>query len=149
MKEIMPRVKADEFLAYQTLVSWNMLGVIAREIKSGAVYQNAEIQRLQEYLDSPTPALAQSGAAHSAPESKTADAVGATPETAIRAGDERTAEPEPGYYERMQQAVILNQKLAQKIRSEGLDNRDGVVWNLVKQSLVEKLAITNPRFGLD
>lgn len=57
MKDIMPKVKSDEFLAYKTLVSWNMLGVIAREMKLGENYLNQEIIRLSELFDETTPDL--------------------------------------------------------------------------------------------
>jgi len=35
MKEVLPAVKDSDSLSYKTLVSWNMLGVIAREFKDG------------------------------------------------------------------------------------------------------------------
>lgn len=35
MKEILPVVEQKEDLAYKTLVGWNMLGVLAREIEIG------------------------------------------------------------------------------------------------------------------
>ncbi|PJZ84385.1 hypothetical protein [Leptospira harrisiae] len=34
MKELLPKLEGDELLSYKTLVSWNMLGVIARETES-------------------------------------------------------------------------------------------------------------------
>ncbi|MCB1177158.1 MAG: hypothetical protein KDK36_06215 [Leptospiraceae bacterium] len=52
MKEVMPAVKSNDLLSYKTLVSWNMLGVISREIKLGEVYLNEELKRLKEYLTS-------------------------------------------------------------------------------------------------
>ena len=33
IKEVLPFVKEEDALAYKTLVSWNMLGVVARELK--------------------------------------------------------------------------------------------------------------------
>lgn len=35
IKEVLPFVKEEDALAYKTLVSWNMLGVVARELKNG------------------------------------------------------------------------------------------------------------------
>lgn len=35
IKEVLPFVKEQDALAYKTLVSWNMLGVVARELKNG------------------------------------------------------------------------------------------------------------------
>ncbi|MBS0617712.1 MAG: hypothetical protein JSR44_05950 [Spirochaetes bacterium] len=34
LKDILPFVKEEDMLAYKTLVSWNMLGVVARELKN-------------------------------------------------------------------------------------------------------------------
>ncbi|MBX7058044.1 MAG: hypothetical protein K1X75_08245 [Leptospirales bacterium] len=46
MKDIMPRVKDQELLSFKTLVSWNMLGVLAREARSGEDSLNSELGRL-------------------------------------------------------------------------------------------------------
>lgn len=35
IKEVLPFVKDQDMLAYRTLVSWNMLGVVSRELKNG------------------------------------------------------------------------------------------------------------------
>jgi len=35
IKEVLPFVKEEDMLAYKTLVSWNMLGVVGRELKGG------------------------------------------------------------------------------------------------------------------
>lgn len=50
MKEVMPFVRENDALSYKTLVSWNMLGVVAREIKSGESKLGDEISRLSRYL---------------------------------------------------------------------------------------------------
>ncbi|MDF3820752.1 DUF6285 domain-containing protein [Leptospira sp. 96542] len=34
MKDLLPKLEGDDLLSYKTLVSWNMLGVISREIES-------------------------------------------------------------------------------------------------------------------
>jgi hypothetical protein len=52
IKEIMPAVKHSDLLSYKTLVSWNMLGVISRELRLGEVYLNQELKRLKEFLKS-------------------------------------------------------------------------------------------------
>ena len=48
MKEVMPAVENDDGLAYKTLVSWNMLGVVSREIRQNEPRQNAELERLSK-----------------------------------------------------------------------------------------------------
>lgn len=34
MKDVLPAIKKDDLLSYKTLVSWNMLGIISREIQT-------------------------------------------------------------------------------------------------------------------
>ncbi len=50
IKEVMPFVKENDALSYKTLVSWNMLGVVSRELKFGEHKLNEEIVRLSSYL---------------------------------------------------------------------------------------------------
>jgi hypothetical protein len=50
IKEVMPFVKENDALSYKTLVSWNMLGVVSRELKYGEHKLNEEIVRLSSYL---------------------------------------------------------------------------------------------------
>ncbi|EMN46271.1 DUF6285 domain-containing protein [Leptospira weilii] len=51
MKEILPQFKDKEFLSYKTLVSWNMLGVVSREIRSGEELLDKELSRLVGILN--------------------------------------------------------------------------------------------------
>ncbi|EKR63571.1 MULTISPECIES: DUF6285 domain-containing protein [Leptospira] len=51
MKEILPQFKDKEFLSYKTLVSWNMLGVVSREIRSGEELLDKELGRLVGILN--------------------------------------------------------------------------------------------------
>ena len=41
----------------------------------------------------------------------------------------------------------LNEKLTDYIRKKKIANEDSALWSLVKESLNEKLKISNPRFG--
>lgn len=50
MKDVLPRLKENDLLAYKTLVSWNMLGVLARESRSGDELLNKELGRLASLL---------------------------------------------------------------------------------------------------
>ena len=54
IKEVMPFVKENDALSYKTLVSWNMLGVVSRELKYGEQKLNEEINRLSAYLKTNT-----------------------------------------------------------------------------------------------
>ena len=46
IKEVLPFVKDEDALAYKTLVSWNMLGVVSRELKNGRPLLQQDIQLL-------------------------------------------------------------------------------------------------------
>ncbi len=47
MKDILPIVKDQDFIAYKTLVSWNMLGIIVREIRNSPLPEKREEERRQ------------------------------------------------------------------------------------------------------
>jgi hypothetical protein len=113
IKEIAPKLENDEFLSYKTLVSWNMLGVVIRELKLGEKFLNEEIKNLSLFLKNP-----------------------------ISVSDF-------SYPEKLEIASNLTRELAQMIRKGKIEKDNDEVWNLVKQSLKEKLTITNPRFSLE
>lgn len=56
MKDLLPKLEGDDLLSYKTLVSWNMLGVIARETESSELDSdwnrilnlNLKISKLEE-----------------------------------------------------------------------------------------------------
>jgi len=50
LKEVLPFVKDNDALAYKTLVSWNMLGVVSRELKNGRTLLEADAALLAELL---------------------------------------------------------------------------------------------------
>jgi Domain of unknown function (DUF6285) len=50
IKDLLPHLKNEELLSYKALVSWNMLGVISREIKLGEASLDEEIARLKGFL---------------------------------------------------------------------------------------------------
>lgn len=51
MKEALPQFKDKDLLSYKTLVSWNMLGVVSREIRSGEELLDRELNRLAKLLN--------------------------------------------------------------------------------------------------
>ena len=112
LKEVLPAVRQSDTLSYKALVSWNMLGVVSREIKEGEGLLNAELKRLSDFLKEPT-------------------------------GMPATAR------EKMSLAGMLNAELAEQIRRERIGPENKVVLSLIKQGLLEKLQIANPRFGTD
>lgn len=110
LKEVMPAVKESDELAYKALVSWNMLGVVSRELREEEELLRNEVGRLHQILD------------------------------------------EPGLEELETLADVknrireLNTKLAEKIKNDGISEPSHQIWAHVRQTLVENLSISNPRF---
>lgn len=55
MKEVMPAIRDRDALAYKTLVSWNMLGVVSRELREGEALARGGVERLLTLLGSEEP----------------------------------------------------------------------------------------------
>ena len=134
MKELLPKLEGDDILSYKTLVSWNMLGVIAREFESN------------EYTNSWLDILASKLSISELEKKYSIDTF-------------RNLSKK----ERYQILYEWNQDLARAIRetsvhsqmnkthsndhSTKLDiNPKGNVWTLVKSQLKENLSVSNPRF---
>ncbi|MBM9499156.1 hypothetical protein JWG44_02660 [Leptospira sp. 201903071] len=109
MKEVLPQFKEKDLLSYKTLVSWNMLGVVSREIRSGEELLDKEIARLSKLLKKE----------------------GSFPSTL----DEKKV-----------LANTWNLELRDKIRKENLSIENSEYWNHVKETVREKVEVTNPRF---
>ncbi|AVQ10504.1 Uncharacterized protein XB16_0151 [Leptospira santarosai] len=110
MKEVLPQFKDKELLSYKTLVSWNMLGVVSREIRSGEEALDKELGRLVELLDKKS----------------------VFPST---------------LNEKKKLAHDWNMELRDRIRREKLSSENSRYWNHVKETVKEKVEITNPRFA--
>ncbi len=117
IKEILPALKDNDALSYKTLVSWNMLGVIGREIKYGEIFLDKEIERVSNFLRENSISFV------------------------------TTDTEEKNYLAKMELCLSLNEKLTDYIRRKKIADEDSALWSLVKESLSEKLRITNPRFG--
>ena len=113
MKDVMPLVKEQDAVAYKTLVSWNMLGVMARELREGEGHVNEELKRLHDLI---------------------ADTGGNSPRTQL---------------DKQRQVRELNVRLAEKIKTEKIADPASPAWKHVKQTLIENLAVSNPRFNTD
>ncbi|RHX87057.1 DUF6285 domain-containing protein [Leptospira stimsonii] len=109
MKEVLPQFKDKDLLSYKTLVSWNMLGVISREIRSGEESLDKELLRLSKLLKKAT----------------------SFPST---------------LNEKKNLANTWNLELRDRIRKEKLSIEDSEYWNHVKETVREKVEVTNPRF---
>ncbi|WP_061249189.1 DUF6285 domain-containing protein [Leptospira alstonii] len=109
MKEVLPQFKDKDLLSYKTLVSWNMLGVVSREIRSGEESLDKELARLVELLKKNS----------------------SLPST---------------LNEKKNLAHTWNLELRDKIRKDKLSLEDSQWWNHVKETVREKVEVTNPRF---
>lgn len=112
LKEVLPALESDE-LSYKALVSWNMLGVVGRELREEEDLLRNEVGRLHQILDEPGLEKLQS----------------------LKEVKDRIAQ--------------LNEKLAARIRQEAISSPDHQIWAHVKQTLIENLSISNPRFQTD
>ncbi len=117
IKEVLPALKDNDAVSYKTLVSWNMLGVISREIKYGEIFLDQEIERVSNFLRENSISFV------------------------------TTDTKDKTYLAKMELCRSLNEKLTDYIRKKKIANEDATLWNLVKESLNEKLRISNPRFG--
>ena len=112
MKEIMPAVRHDKALSYKTLVSWNMLGVVARELQMEEGMVERELESLLKL--------------HSM-------------EDHAATGEKLSAK----------KSLIgqLNTGLVSRIRKEKILPDGGEVHRHVRQTLEDKLSVSNPRFS--
>ncbi len=117
IKEILPAIKDNDGLSYKTLVSWNMLGVIGRELKYGEIFLDQEIERISNFLRENSISFV------------------------------TTDTKDKNYLAKMELCRSLGEKLTDYIRKKKVANEDANLWALVKESLNEKLRISNPRFG--
>ncbi|AOP33129.1 hypothetical protein A0128_04210 [Leptospira tipperaryensis] len=109
MKEVLPQFKDKDLLSYKTLVSWNMLGVISREIRSGEELLDKELLRLSKLL-------------------------------------KKNVSFPVTLNEKKNLAHTWNFELRDKIREEKLSVENTEYWNHVKETVREKVEVTNPRF---
>ncbi|MCW7479988.1 hypothetical protein [Leptospira kanakyensis] len=123
MKDLLPKLEGDDLLSYKTVVSWNMLGVIARETESSEFERdrynildlNLKISKLETDLD----------------------------EIQFSRLSRK---------EKYNLLLDWNKEFAKEIRRQsqnnsGLDLKPGsTVWNFAKNQLKETLSVSNPRF---
>lgn len=123
MKELLPKLEGDDLLSYKTLVSWNMLGVIAREIESKEF--ESDLQRIQNL------------------NLKISDL-----DTKFKSEEFANLTRKEKY----NLLLVWNKEFANTIRNLTKDktNSDlkpgGKIWNFAKNQLKENLSISNPRF---
>ncbi|MGE8721035.1 hypothetical protein ACO2KH_08755 [Leptospira terpstrae] len=123
MKDLLPKLEGDDLLSYKALVSWNMLGVIARETESSEFESdwdrilnlNLKISKWEDEYN-------------------------------------RNQFLNLSRKEKYNLLFDWNKALAKEIRNQtekntGLDLKPGgKVWNFAKNQLKETLSVSNPRF---
>ncbi|EOQ90039.1 hypothetical protein LEP1GSC202_0980 [Leptospira yanagawae serovar Saopaulo str. Sao Paulo = ATCC 700523] len=134
MKDLLPKLEGDDLLSYKTLVSWNMLGVIAREI------ENSDFTSTwSEILDSN---LSISDLETNYPMDSFYKLSKKEKNKVLREWNQNLASlirKKSSLFGTQQSEPIQNKtELDIKPRSK--------VWNLVKSQLKENLAVSNPRF---
>jgi hypothetical protein len=109
-KDILTLVKDNDELAYKTLVSWNMLNVVIRDLEKEELNLIKELERLSELLN-------------------------------------LSLEIPLTLKEKKEKVKELNQKLCELIKNQKI-HKNHPSWEHVKQTLIENLSISNPRFSL-
>jgi hypothetical protein len=130
MKEIMPTVKDKDLLSFKTLISWNMLGVIIREIKQ-------EEPLLSKEFSSIIPLLGE----------KEKNLLSQNPKLSnfnINSPDLS----ELSLIEKKEILLKANELLAKTIREEKILPSNKEVYHHIMETLKDKLSISNPRYGL-
>ncbi|TGL86732.1 hypothetical protein EHQ68_15670 [Leptospira congkakensis] len=123
MKDLLPKLEGDDLLSYKTLVSWNMLGVIARETESSEfegdlnriLELNLKISKLETDFD-------------------------------------KIKFSNLSRKEKYDLLLDWNQEFAKEIRNQSKNNPGfevkpgSKVWDFAKNQLKETLSVSNPRF---
>jgi hypothetical protein len=130
MKEIMPTVKDKDLLSFKTLISWNMLGVIIREIKQ-------EEPLLAKEFSSIIPLLGE----------KEKNLLSQNP----KLSNFNLNSPDLSELSLIEKKEILlkaNELLAKTIREEKILPSNKEVYHHIMETLKDTLSISNPRYGL-
>ena len=130
MKEIMPTVKDKDLLSFKTIISWNMLGVIIREIKQ-------EEPLLSKEFSSIIPLLGE----------KEKNLLSQNP----KLSNFNLNSPDLSELSLIEKKEILlkaNELLAKTIREEKILPSNKEVYHHIMETLKDKLSISNPRYGL-
>jgi hypothetical protein len=141
MKEIMPTVKEKDLLSFKTLISWNMLGVIIREIKQEEPLLEKEFSSLLSLLgekaDKLIPKLKQES-----------EILPSEDKSEPNKKSNNTNFSELNLNEKKEIVSQANEILANQIRDQKILPSNQQVLNHVMETLKDKLAISNPRYSI-
>jgi len=130
MKEIMPTVKDKDLLSFKTIISWNMLGVIIREIKQEEPLLAKEFSSIISLLGE-----------------KEKNLLSQNP----KLSNFNLNSPDLSELSLIEKKEILlkaNELLAKTIREEKILPSNKEVYHHIMETLKDKLSISNPRYGL-
>ncbi len=119
IKEVIPKIQEDELLSYKTLVSWNMLGVLIREL------EKEEEFLLSEYKSFETLILQESHPKLSEEDFKSLS-----------------------QKEKLLRLRNLNNHLATDLRASEKSDITSMEWKHIKMVLKNNLSVSNPRFNV-
>lgn len=141
MKEIMPTVKEKDLLSFKTLISWNMLGVIIREIKQEEPLLEKEFSSLLSLLgekaDKLIPRLKQES-----------EILPSEDKSEPNKKPNNTNFSELNLNEKKKIVSLANEILANQIRDQKILPSNQEVLNHIMETLKDKLAISNPRYSI-
>ncbi|MBM9548071.1 hypothetical protein JWG40_13650 [Leptospira sp. 201903074] len=123
MKDLLPKLEGDDLLSYKALVSWNMLGVLARETESQEFESDWDsIQNLNLKISQ------------------------------LESEYDRNQFLNLSRKKKYNLLLEWNKTFAKEIRKQTKDNTGlnlkpgGPLWNFTKNQLKETLSVSNPRF---
>lgn len=141
MKEIMPTVKEKDLLSFKTLISWNMLGVIIREIKQEEPLLEKEFSSLLSLLGEKAekliPRLNQEF-----------EILPSEDKSGSNKKPNNTNFSELNLNEKKEIVSQANEIFANQIRDQKILPSNQEVLNHVMETLKDKLAISNPRYSI-
>ena len=141
MKEVMPTVKEKDLLSFKTLVSWNMLGVIIREIKLEEPMLEKEFNSLMSLLGKEAELLFSQNKI----------------EIENNLDQNQKFDNTKSYYsifvklnlnEKKEIILKANEMLAQIIRDKKILPSQEEYFDHIMATLKDKLAISNPRYAV-
>lgn len=118
LKDLIPKLEGEDLLSYKTLVSWNMLGVLSRELEKETDFNSKEWKNLLELPCG---------------------------EGLPRDINDFERLPSKMRREFLKEAYF---NMAKELRKSKNSNTDSKEWQILKEQLQDNLAISNPRFTL-
>ncbi|TGN17063.1 DUF6285 domain-containing protein [Leptospira idonii] len=118
MKEVLPKLEGEDLLSYKTLVSWNMLGVIARELDKSEEQAFIEFESFSKIKS-------------------------VLKDFKLSPGEFRSLSQK----EKIEKLSSWNSELSSYLRTSKESSVKSEVWEQIKSVLKNNLAVSNPRYN--